>query len=355
MSIRRTCVHFTDTTAAHDLAELVTSYAGNELHGELQARLNQLGFRGAELDDDGDVQEGADYLKILDICVTVRHLPDGDNDASKRRFLAQLQQLYVETERTDYLELMSGLFEQSPGDAAARRENRDSVWGQLPVPPKLTAPLPPLQAPAGVHPRPPGTAMGRLVPGLAARMAGRGPWWYAEFMQPWAKAANIITTMRQRTNHYARSERSVMRAIERAGQPRYRILAPWLVDRTFMTDSHQLKLLMVTSHDSHQGPHGLTNLPRTGYQVGYINEELGDVLVGEVAEGPNGVFRLQSVHREIGAEPATVAGGTPAALERLRALDHVVVTGWTRARLLITRAGGHMYNDQIRERVSVMR
>ncbi|KAG5182787.1 hypothetical protein JKP88DRAFT_348758 [Tribonema minus] len=62
-------------------------------------------------------------------------------------------------------------------------------------------------------------------------------------------------------------------------------------------------------------------------QVGYINEELGDVLEGEVAEGPNGVFRLQRVHREIRAEPATVADGTPAAQERLHALDHVVVTG----------------------------
>ncbi|KAG5183280.1 hypothetical protein JKP88DRAFT_273259 [Tribonema minus] len=60
------------TRAVHDLAELATTYAGNDLHGELQARLNQLGFRGAELDDDGDVQEGADYLKILDICETVR-------------------------------------------------------------------------------------------------------------------------------------------------------------------------------------------------------------------------------------------------------------------------------------------
>ncbi|KAG5182792.1 hypothetical protein JKP88DRAFT_245405 [Tribonema minus] len=94
-----------------------------------------------------------------------------------------------------------------------------------------------------------------------------------------------------------------------------------------MTDGHQLKLLLVTSHHSHPGPHGLTKLPRRGYQVGYINEELGDVLEGEVAEGPNGVFRLQYVHREIGTEPATVAGGTPAAQEPLRALDHVVVTG----------------------------
>ncbi len=51
------------------------------------------------------------------------------------------------------------------------------------------------------------------------------------------------------------------------------------------------------------------------------------MLEGEVAEGPNGVFRLQRVHREIGAEPATVADGTPAAQERLHALDHVVVTG----------------------------
>ncbi|KAG5183374.1 hypothetical protein JKP88DRAFT_277639 [Tribonema minus] len=263
------------TRAVHDLAELVTSYAGNDLHGELQARLNQLGFRGAELDDDGDVQEGADDLKILDICETVRHLPDGDSDASKRRLLAQLQQLYVEADRTDYQDLMSGLFEQFPDDAAARRENRDAVWGLLPS---------------------------------------------------WAKAAKI-TTMRQRTNHYARSERGVMRAIERAGQPGYRILAPWLVDMTFMTDGHQLKLLLVTSHDSHQGPHGLTELPRRGYQVGYINEELGDVLKGEVAEGPNGVFRLQRVHREIRAEPARVADGTPAAQERLHALDHVVVTG----------------------------
>ncbi|KAG5176883.1 hypothetical protein JKP88DRAFT_249265 [Tribonema minus] len=61
--------------------------------------------------------------------------------------------------------------------------------------------------------------------------------------------------------------------------------------------------------------------------VGYINEELGDVLEGEMAEGPNGVFRLLRVHREIGAKPATVADGTPAAQERLRALHHVVVTG----------------------------
>ncbi|KAG5182616.1 hypothetical protein JKP88DRAFT_277987 [Tribonema minus] len=67
----------------HNLAELVTSYEGNDLHRELQARLNQLRFRGAELDDDGDVQEGADYLNILDICETVRYLTDGDNDASK--------------------------------------------------------------------------------------------------------------------------------------------------------------------------------------------------------------------------------------------------------------------------------
>ncbi|KAG5188980.1 hypothetical protein JKP88DRAFT_253152 [Tribonema minus] len=37
--------------------------------------------------------------------------------------------------------------------------------------------------------------------------------------------------------------------------------------------------------------------------------------------------QLQRVHREIGAEPATVADGTPAAQERLHALDHVVVTG----------------------------
>ncbi|KAG5188974.1 hypothetical protein JKP88DRAFT_267426 [Tribonema minus] len=291
------------TRAVHDLAELVTTYAGNDLHGELQARLDQLGFRGAELDDDGDVQEGADYLKILDICETVRHLPDGDSDASKRRLLAQPQQLYVETDRTDYQELMSGLFEQFPNDAAARRENTDAVWGLLPVPPKLTAPLPRFK-PQPAFIRIDRTGMGELFPGLAARMAGRGPWWYAEFMQPWAKAANI-TTMRQRTNHYARSERGVMRAIERAGQPGYRILPPWLVDKTFMTDGHQLKLLL----------------------VGYINEELGDVLEGEVAEGPNGVFRLQRVHREIGAEPATVADGTPAAQERLHALDHVVVTG----------------------------
>ncbi|KAG5192221.1 hypothetical protein JKP88DRAFT_251040 [Tribonema minus] len=313
------------TRAVHDLAELVTIYAGNDLHGELQARLNQLGFRGAELDDDGDVQEGADYLKILDICETVRHLPDGDSDASKRRLLAQLQQLYVETDRTDYQDLMSELFEQFPDDAAARRENRDAVWGLLPVPPKLTAPLPRFK-PQPAFIRIDRTGMGELFSGLAARMAGRGPWWYAEFMQPWAKAANS-TTMRQRTNHYARSERGVMRAIERAGQPGYRILAPWLVDRTFMTDGHQLKLLLVSSHDLHQGPHGLTKLPRRGYQVGYINEELGDVLEGEVAEGPNGVFRLQRVHREIGAEPATVADGTPAAQERLHAQDHVVVTG----------------------------
>ncbi|KAG5181405.1 hypothetical protein JKP88DRAFT_241656 [Tribonema minus] len=207
----------------------------------------------------------------------------------------------------------------------ARRENRDAVWGLLPVPPKLTAPLPRFK-PQPAFIRNDRTGMGELFPGLAARMAGRGPWWYAEFMQPWAKAANI-TTMRQRTNHYARSKRGVMRAIERAGQPGYRILAPWLVDRTFMTDGHQLKLLLVTSHDSHQGPNGLTELPRRGYQVGYINEELGDVLEGEVAEGPNGVFRLQRVLREIGAEPATVADGTSAAQERLHALDHVVVTG----------------------------
>ncbi|KAG5188335.1 hypothetical protein JKP88DRAFT_267609 [Tribonema minus] len=113
--------------AVRDLAELVTTYAGNNLYAELQARLNQLGFRGAELDNDGDVQEGADYLKILDICETVRHLPDGDSDASKRRLLAQLQQLYVETDRTDYQELMSGLFEQFPGDAAARREKRGTL------------------------------------------------------------------------------------------------------------------------------------------------------------------------------------------------------------------------------------
>ncbi|KAG5189679.1 hypothetical protein JKP88DRAFT_301038 [Tribonema minus] len=311
--------------AVHDLAELVTTYAGNDLHGELQARLNQLGFRYAELDDDRYVQEGADYLKILDICETVRHLPDGNSDASKRRLLAQLQQLYVETDRTDYQDLMSGLFEQFPDDAAARRENRDAVWGLLPVPPKLTAPLPRFK-PQPAFIRIDRTGMGELFPGLAARMAGRGPWWYAEFMQPWAKAANI-TTMRQRTNHYARSERGVMRAIERAGQPGYRILSPWLVDRTFMTDGHQLELLLVTSHVSHQGPHGLTELPRRGYQVGFINEELGDVLEGEVAEGPNGVFRLQRVHREIGAEPATVADGTPAAQERLHALDHNVVTG----------------------------
>ncbi|KAG5190037.1 hypothetical protein JKP88DRAFT_299987 [Tribonema minus] len=216
---------------------------------DMTARLNQLGFRGAELDDDGDVQEGADYLKILDICETVRHLPDGNSDASKRRLLAQLQQLYVETDRTDYQDLMSGLFEQFPDDAAARRENRDAVWGLLPVPPKLTAPLPRFK-PQPAFIRIDRTGMGELFPG-------------------------------------------------------YRILAPWLVDRTFMTDGHQLKLLL----------------------VGYINEELGDVLEGEVAEGPNGVFRLQRVHREIGAEPATVADGTPAAQERLHALDHVVVTG----------------------------
>ncbi|KAG5187040.1 hypothetical protein JKP88DRAFT_267971 [Tribonema minus] len=290
-------------TAVHDLAELVTTYAGNDLHGELQARLNQLGFRGAELDDDGDVQEGANCLMILDICETVRHLPDGDSDASKRRLLAQLQQLYVETDCTDYQDLMSELFGQYPDDTAARRENRDAVWGLLPVPPKLTVPLPRFK-PQPAFIRIDRTGMGQLFPGLAARMAGRGPWWYAEFMQPWAKAANI-TTMRQRTNHYARSERGVVRANERAGQPGYRILAPWLVDRTFMTDGHQLKLLL----------------------VGYINEELGDVLEGEVAEGPNGVLRLQRVHREIGAEPATVADGTPAAQERLHALDHVVVTG----------------------------
>ncbi|KAG5181927.1 hypothetical protein JKP88DRAFT_263417 [Tribonema minus] len=286
------------TRAVHDLAELVTTYAGNDLHGGLQARLNQLGFRGAELDDDGDVQEGADHLKILDICETVRHLPDGDSDSSKRRLLAQLQQLYVETDRTDYQDLMSGLFEQFPDDATARREHRDAVWGLLPVPPKLTAPLPRFK-PQPAFIRINRTGMGELFSGLAARMAGRGPWWCAKFMQPWAKAANI-TTMRQRTNHYARSERGVMRAIERAGQPGYRILAPWLVDRTVMTDGHQLKLLPVTSHDSHQGPHGLTKLPRRGYQ---------------------------RVHREIGAEPATVADGTPAAQERLHALDHVVVTG----------------------------
>ncbi|KAG5190404.1 hypothetical protein JKP88DRAFT_275292 [Tribonema minus] len=61
--------------------------------------------------------------------------------------------------------------------------------------------------------------------------------------------------------------------------------------------------------------------------VGYIFEVLGDVLEGEVAEGPNEVFRHLCVHREIGAEPATVADGTSAAQERLHALDHVLVTG----------------------------
>ncbi|KAG5187634.1 hypothetical protein JKP88DRAFT_254001 [Tribonema minus] len=183
----------------------------------------------------------ADYLKILEICEMVRHLPDGDNDASKRWLLTQLQQLCVETGCTDYQELMSGLFEQLPGNAAARRENRDAV------------------------------GMGKLFPHLAERMANQGLWCYAEFMQPWAKEANI-STMRQRTNHCARSK------------------------------------------------HGVR-------QVGYINEELGYVLEGEVAEGPNGVFRLHCVHREVGAEPATVADGTSAAQERLRALDHVLVTG----------------------------
>ncbi|KAG5190036.1 hypothetical protein JKP88DRAFT_252505 [Tribonema minus] len=43
-------------------------------------------------------------------------------------------------------------------------------------------------------------------------------------------------------------------------------LVTWLVDRTFTTKGHQLKLLLVTSYDSHQGPHGLTELPRRGYQ-----------------------------------------------------------------------------------------
>ncbi|KAG5189376.1 hypothetical protein JKP88DRAFT_286830 [Tribonema minus] len=40
-----------------------------------------------------------------------------------------------------------------------------------------------------------------------------------------------------------------------------------------------------------------------------------------------GVFRLQCVHKEIGEEPPMVAGGTPAAHERLRALDHVLDPG----------------------------
>ncbi|KAG5179518.1 hypothetical protein JKP88DRAFT_326518 [Tribonema minus] len=104
-------VRFLGSHAVHDLAEKMTSYAGNDFHRELQARITQLGCRGAMMDDDGEVQEGADYLKILDICETVRHLPDGDSDASKRRLLAQLQQLDVDVD-----------------NAAARRDNRDTLW-----------------------------------------------------------------------------------------------------------------------------------------------------------------------------------------------------------------------------------
>ncbi|KAG5184940.1 hypothetical protein JKP88DRAFT_276867 [Tribonema minus] len=80
-----------------DVRPTTQTIKSNDLHGELQARLNQLGFRGAGLDDDGDGW-------------TARHLPEGDSDASKRRLLAQLQQLDVEADRTDYQEL-TALFE----------------------------------------------------------------------------------------------------------------------------------------------------------------------------------------------------------------------------------------------------
>jgi hypothetical protein len=102
--------------------------------------------------------------------------------------------------------------------------------------------------------------MGALFPELRHEMRRLGICWYRAFMKPEARKAHI-TTMQRRPNHYARSEKGVMKAI------RYAPKSPLLVAASFETDGYQLKLLLVTSALSHPGPHGLTKLPLRGYQV----------------------------------------------------------------------------------------
>ncbi|KAG5178028.1 hypothetical protein JKP88DRAFT_350433 [Tribonema minus] len=298
------------TRSVHELATLVTTYDGPDFDSALQEALNDWGFRGTEVDDEGEVQEGTDYSNIADICEAVRDLPD-NHHATWRRHLAVLQEDYVVQQRLEYQEIMGELFEAYPDDPAARAADRDALWG-LPAPPKLTAPLPRFEMKAAFC-RYDKTAMGTLVPELQAEMGRLGICWYRAFMKPEARKAHV-TTMQRRTNHYARSEKGVMKAIRHARQ------APLLVASSFETDGYQLKLLLVTSTLSRPGPHGLTKLPLAGYQVGYE-----DVTLEDVIEGGDGVFRLEKVHREVGAEP--VAYGPADAQERLAAMDGIAVTG----------------------------
>jgi hypothetical protein len=118
----------------------VTTFGGVGFHAELQLKLNELGFRGTELNDEGDVEDGTDYGNVVGICDAVRDLPN-NNLATWRRHLAQLQQDYLVEQRMSYQEMMAELYEAHPDDPAARAADRDTLWG-LPPPPKLTAPLP---------------------------------------------------------------------------------------------------------------------------------------------------------------------------------------------------------------------
>ncbi|KAG5182799.1 hypothetical protein JKP88DRAFT_318275 [Tribonema minus] len=122
--------------------------------------------------------------------------------------------------------------------------------------------------------------------------------------------------MLQRANHYARSEKGIAKAIHLAGGISK---APWLVGPSFETGGYQLKLQLVTSTILHPGPHGLTKLHRAGCQVGNEDKQLEAVL-----QGGNGVFRLEKVHREVGADP--VGYGPADSRMRLKALNGVAVT-----------------------------
>ena len=69
--------------------------------------------------------------------------------------------------------------------------------------------------------------------------------------------------MLRRTNHFARNEKGLLKAI--SNMQRYK--CPTLVGPSFETDGHQLKLMLLSSFDPKPGPHGITKLPKRGYQV----------------------------------------------------------------------------------------
>ncbi|KAG5182798.1 hypothetical protein JKP88DRAFT_245413 [Tribonema minus] len=139
------------TRKVHELAVCVTTCIGADFHGQLQILLDHLGFRGTQVDDEGDVQEGTDFIKIVDIWGVVRDLPD-NNHVTWRRHLAVLQERddLVE-QRTYYQDMMGDLFAAYANDPAARNADRDALWG-VPAPPKLTAPLPRYQMQAALLP-----------------------------------------------------------------------------------------------------------------------------------------------------------------------------------------------------------